>query len=253
VKASVARRQKSKIPPSLMDDEQSQALCFFVSSWVLFPRDPQTDRGVTEILPLFFADLRPGTPLSLSLAATSSFVFDAWEHGVRHETRQMQSAYGKAVSAMRLALQDPNECCSDETLMAVLLLGFYEVTQPFHLISLLFWEPPRPTPVVANTEQAAVHAFQAKVSPVRHFLGAAAMIDQRKGTHDRGEVSKRLQQAVRSHIVSQLQQHSLAQKANVCRFFERFISVAPSIRGGKSGKNVMTCRRIQRHFSTRYL
>ncbi len=143
VKATVERRQKVKIPPSPIDDEQSQALCFFISSWVLFPRDPQTDRGVTEILPLFFADLRPGTPLSLSLAAISHFIFGAWERGVRQETRQMQSAYGKAVSAMRLALQDPNECCSDETLMAVLLLGFYEVRQPLHLISLMFLEPSR--------------------------------------------------------------------------------------------------------------
>lgn len=128
VKATVERRQKLKIPPSPMDDKDSQALCFFVSSWVLFPRDPQTDRGVTEILPLFFAGLRPGTPLSLSLAAISNFIFGAWEHGIRQETPQMQSAYGKALSAMRLALQDPNESCSDELLMSVLLLGFYEVT-----------------------------------------------------------------------------------------------------------------------------
>lgn len=125
-----------------MHDKDSQALCFFVSSWVLFPRDPQTDRGVTEILPLFFADLRPGTPLSLSLAAISNFLFGAWEHGVRHETRQMQSAYGEALSATRLALQDPNECYSDETLMAVLLLGFYEVRQPLHLTSPMIWSLP---------------------------------------------------------------------------------------------------------------
>lgn len=127
------------IPPSPKHDEQSQALCFFVSSWVLFPRDPQTDRGVTEILPLFFADLRPGTPLSLSLAAISDFIFGAWEHGIRSETRQMQSAYGKAVSATRLALQDPNECYSDENLMAVLLLGLYEVRPPLQLISPELW------------------------------------------------------------------------------------------------------------------
>lgn len=54
-------------------------------------------------------------------------MFDAWERGVRGETPQMQLAYGKAVSSTRLALQDPTECHSDEALMAVLLLGVYEV------------------------------------------------------------------------------------------------------------------------------
>ena len=39
----------------------------------------------------------------------------------------MQKAYGKAVAATRLALQDPEESSSDENLMAVLLLGVYEV------------------------------------------------------------------------------------------------------------------------------
>lgn len=41
----------------------------------------------------------------------------------------MQIAYGKAIASTRLALQDPNECYSDETLMAVLLLGLYEVSE----------------------------------------------------------------------------------------------------------------------------
>ena len=43
------------------------------------------------------------------------------------ETPQVRVAYGKALLATRLALQDPIERSTDETLMAVCLLGFYEV------------------------------------------------------------------------------------------------------------------------------
>lgn len=138
VKAIVERRQKVEnkarsvsplIPYTPLVDEENNAVCFFVTSWVLFPRDPQTDRGIPELLPLFFSKLKSGTPLSLSLAATSHFLHGAWERNVRKETSQMQSAYGKAIAATRVALQDPKECHSDETLMAVLLLGFYEVSQ----------------------------------------------------------------------------------------------------------------------------
>ena len=139
VKNTVDRRQKSDcaakskspgIPFAPLEDEESNAVCFFVTSWVLFPRDPQTDRGISELLPLFFGNLRPGTPLSLSLNATSRFLFETWERPAEKlETAQMQVAYGKAISATRLALQDPSECCSDETVMAVLLLGLYEVRE----------------------------------------------------------------------------------------------------------------------------
>ena len=139
VKNMVDRRQKNDcaakstspgIPFAPLEDEESNAVCFFVTSWVLFPRDPQTDRGISELLPFFFGNLRPGTPLSLSLTATSRFLFQTWERPAEKlETAQMQVAYGKAVSATRLALQDLSECCSDETLMAVLLLGLYEVRE----------------------------------------------------------------------------------------------------------------------------
>ena len=139
VKNTVDRRQKTDcatnftspgIPFAPLEDEESNAVCFFVTSWVLFPRDPQTDRGISELLPLFFGNLRPGTPLSLALTATSRFLFETWERPAENlETVQMQVAYRIAVSATRLALQDPSECCSDETVMAVLLLGLYEVRE----------------------------------------------------------------------------------------------------------------------------
>lgn len=113
---------------SLPEPVENRELCFFLSSFVLYPRDPQTDRGFVELLPLLIGNVRPNSPLSLSLAAVSRCHFHAWELGMRDvETPQVRVAYGKALLATRLALQDPVECSTDETLMAVCLLGFYEV------------------------------------------------------------------------------------------------------------------------------
>lgn len=108
---------------------ENRELCFFVSSYVLPPRDPQSDRGFVELLPLLFGNIRPNSPLLFTLAAVSRCQFVAWELGVRDvETPPVRLAYGKALVATRLALQDPVECSTDETLMAVCLLGFYEVS-----------------------------------------------------------------------------------------------------------------------------
>lgn len=138
-KTTAQRRQKgtirrsspsSSIPVPLDESEDSHALCFFVSSYVLHPHDPRTDRGITELLPLFFADLKPSTPLSLTLSAVSRSVFAGWERRVRNfEIPMTQLAYGKALTATRAALSDPIQRLKDETLMAVCLLGMYEVKE----------------------------------------------------------------------------------------------------------------------------
>ncbi len=101
---------------------------FFISSYVLFPRDPQADRGFIELLPIMFAKLQVDSPVSLALTAVSRCMFGAWERKNRDtETAEVRTAFGKALAATRSAVQDPSESLSDETLMAVCLLGFYEV------------------------------------------------------------------------------------------------------------------------------
>ncbi|KAA6412238.1 MAG: hypothetical protein FRX48_04390 [Lasallia pustulata] len=160
---------------SLPEPVENRELCFFLSSFVLYPRDPQTDRGFVELLPLLIGNVRPNSPLSLSLAAVSRCHFHAWELGMRDvETPQVRVAYGKALLATRLALQDPVECSTDETLMAVCLLGFYENT---------------------------ADSFRARLSPGHHFEGAATLIKQRKGDSTTSELFKRLLIGVRSNIV----------------------------------------------------
>lgn len=115
------------VPQSLSESEESHALCFFVSTYVLYDRDTQADRGFVELLPLMFNNMKVRSPLSLCLAAASYVLFR--ERGLQNPTRKnlASSNYSKGLKATRMALQDPIESVSDETLMAVCLLGLYEV------------------------------------------------------------------------------------------------------------------------------
>lgn len=115
------------VPHPLYESEETNALCFFVSTFVLYGRDTQADRGFIELLPLLFNRLRVGSPLSLCLAAVSNILFGMWERKRHGAERYALPSYAKALETTRVALQDPVESVSDETLMAVCLLGFYEV------------------------------------------------------------------------------------------------------------------------------
>ena len=115
------------VPYPLCEPEETNALCFFVSTFVLYGRDAQADRGFIELLPFLFHSLRVESPLSLCLAAASNVLFGKWERKSPGAERYAFSSYAKALKATRVALQDPVESATDETLMAVCLLGFYEV------------------------------------------------------------------------------------------------------------------------------
>ena len=115
------------VPHTLYEPEETNALCFFVSTYVLYQRDTQADRGFLELLPFLFNNLRPESPLSLCLAAASSLLFGIRNRRNPGAERYAFSSYTKAVKATGAALQDPVESVADETLMAVCLLGFYEV------------------------------------------------------------------------------------------------------------------------------
>lgn len=115
------------VPYPLYEPEETNARYFFVSTFVLYGRDAQADRGFIELLPFLFNNLRPESPLSLCLTAASNILFGKWERKNSRAECYAFSSYAKALKVTRAALQDPVESMTDETLMAVCLLGFYEV------------------------------------------------------------------------------------------------------------------------------
>lgn len=148
VKAHVNRRQKAlckgrrsiaedpipsyysspRILSSLAESEESHSVSFFVSTFVIYPRDPRADRGFLEHLPRLFGELRVGSPLSLSLTAASRILYSKWERKRKDVETFSYPDYGLALEATRIALEDPVQSMTDQTLMAVCLLGFYEVS-----------------------------------------------------------------------------------------------------------------------------
>ena len=115
------------VPYPLYEPEETNALYFFVSTFVLYDRDTQADRGFLELLPSLFNNLRLDSPLSLCLTAVSKILFGKWERKQFEAERHAFPSYAKALKVTRVALQDPVESMSDEILMAVCILGFYEV------------------------------------------------------------------------------------------------------------------------------
>lgn len=113
---------------SLPENGDFYAHTFFVTAYVTTPRDPRAEHGFLEILPHLFDKLPSNSALSSALAAVAHSYFGAWEPAIRNaEHLTVQKNYTKALGALQVALQDPRECVSDATLMAVCLLAYFEV------------------------------------------------------------------------------------------------------------------------------
>ena len=187
-KARVGRRQKQRTrtespdtsssltspsPKFLPESEEAHSLCFFISSWVDYSPDAQATRDVIGLVPLLYPRAKSGSPLSLCIAAISHLVFNKWEHRIQQpETLPVIAIHSKALAATRIALQDPILSMTDDTLMAVCMLGWYE---------------------------ACAEALNAKISSPRHYEGAAALITQRRG-HLMSDTAKRMLVGIRSNL-----------------------------------------------------
>ena len=131
-------------------------------------------------------------------------MFNKWQHKMQKpETFSVKSAYGKAIAATRKALNDPLASLTDETLLAVCLLGWYE---------------------------ACVAATEARISSPQHFEGAAAIINQRQGQR-MTELARRMLVGVRSNLVSRAIQTSspIDTTAEVWQASERAIHTPASL------------------------
>lgn len=111
----------------LNDFPEQQAICAFFLDFVLLPRHPDSVRGHLEHLLPLYSTASPDSPLSL---ATSSVALVMSEGSrVRQSNQQLgRSIFGRALRKTSAAIRDPVESVKDETLMAVLLLGLFEVS-----------------------------------------------------------------------------------------------------------------------------
>lgn len=102
------------------------AICQFFTNLVLVPTHLDAQCGFLDCLLPLYTSTRYDSMLSLATSAVALAVAGSEPH--RHEGYKLGRAIlGDALRKTTTALRDPVQCVQDETLMTVMLMGFYEV------------------------------------------------------------------------------------------------------------------------------
>ena len=118
------------LPRALGESPEQEAICAFFHSFILVPSHPDSQSGFFEYLYTFYVATRHDSILSLATSAVALTIAGG-DPRRKSSFRLGQSIFGTALRETSLALQDPVKSLEDETLMAVLMLGFYEVCCSF--------------------------------------------------------------------------------------------------------------------------
>ena len=111
--------------PSAKSGEH-EALCFFFDNYATAPRDDLTNRGFFEYILPVFEKAPSDSPAALATIAVATNMHTLWKYEGPDQPFP-HSCYTRAVSSTKAAIEDPNLSKSDNLLLAVLLLDFYDV------------------------------------------------------------------------------------------------------------------------------
>ena len=141
---AVAKRYSSTEPvPRMFNDfPEQQAICAFFLDFVLLPRHPDSIEGHLEHLLPLYANTGADSPLSLATSAVALMV-SGGSPTRRNDQQLGRTIFGKALRKTSAAIRNPAESKKDETLMAVLLLGLFEVryfTLTARVCNLVSWK-----------------------------------------------------------------------------------------------------------------
>lgn len=129
---SLVKRSNSAddtLPRIFNDFPEQQAICAFFLDFVLIPRHPDSFRGPLEHLLPLYQKAGSQSPVCLATSAVALAISGGSPH--RRSDQQLgRTVFGKALQRTSKAIRHPVESLEDETLMAVLLLGLYEVACP---------------------------------------------------------------------------------------------------------------------------
>lgn len=116
------------VPPSLQISMESQATAFFFRNFVLPPQLEESARGFFDLLVPHYNTTPDSSPLHFATHAVSLSVLGNYP-GREPMMREAARFYGQALRRAQLALQDPVQAKSDETLLTIMLFVLYEVFQ----------------------------------------------------------------------------------------------------------------------------
>ena len=143
--------QKIIAPRPFVDPSPSQglgqtaeqvAICQFFTNLVLVPTHPDAQCGFLDCLLPLYTSTRHDSMLSLATSAVALAVAGS-EPDRRLGYKLGRALLGDALLKTTAALRDPEQSVQDETLMTVMLLGFYEVgTISSHLNHRILYSQP---------------------------------------------------------------------------------------------------------------
>lgn len=115
------------------------AICQFFTNFVLVPTHLDAQCGFLDCLLPLYTSTRHDSILSLATSAVALAV--AGSEPEKRPIYQLGRAFlGNALRKTTIALRDPVQSVQDETLMAVMLMGFYEVgTISFQINRCIFY------------------------------------------------------------------------------------------------------------------
>ena len=126
---AAVRRSSSldeSVPRFFNDFTEQEAICAFFLDFVLLPRHPESSEGQLELLLPLYSNTTPDSPLSLATSSVA-LVISGSSPTRRSDYQLGRTIFGKALRKTSAAIRNPAESKKDETLMAVLLLGLFEV------------------------------------------------------------------------------------------------------------------------------
>ena len=116
------------IPLGLPRDPEQQSLSFFLTKFAqVAERTEEIWGGFLEVLPSLLEKAPSTSPLAAA-ARTTALASIAWTPGHAHYRKEALDKYGTSLRLISQALKDPQQAEGDNVLMAVLMLGFYEVS-----------------------------------------------------------------------------------------------------------------------------
>lgn len=165
----------ANIPAGLSQDYEGYAVDFFMSTYVLLPKEPGIRRGFLDFLYPVWLQTDSSSPLVPAVVAVASCLLEVWSFlSTDRPLSLSRSNYIKAVVALRKSLQSTNEVGVD-VLMAALVLDMYENLRSF---------------------------FMLKPNNGPHVKGTTALLENKNRLPFAGELSQKVVLGARSHIVS---------------------------------------------------
>jgi hypothetical protein len=129
----LAKLSSPSAPRVLSQDYEGYAVSFFLSSYILLPKDLEVRRGFLDCLYPVWVQTDSTSPLRPAVAAVASCILEAWSLLKPDLPLSLsRSQYLKGVAALRKSLQS-TEDVGDDVLMAALMLDMYEELRSFFM------------------------------------------------------------------------------------------------------------------------